>query len=78
MDVESGWRTLLLEAANPASIVLVAILVHRGHVHKQDVGDVRFQVIELYLDGREHPPAERERVNGAVSGGHYTTGLRGS
>ena len=38
MDVEAGRRALLLEALHPGRVlVLVAVLVHRGHVHEQDV-----------------------------------------
>jgi hypothetical protein len=57
VDVEPGGGTLLLKAADPASIVLVAILVDGSHVHEKDVGDVWLQVVELHFDGREHPPA---------------------
>lgn len=41
VDVQPSWSTLLLKAADPASIVFVAVLVHWGHVHQQDVRDVR-------------------------------------
>ena len=60
VDVEAGGGTFLLEAAHPAGIVLVAILVHGSHVHEEDVGHVRLQVIQLHLDGREHPSGEGE------------------
>ena len=62
MDVQPCWGTLLLKAANPSCVVLVAIFVYWRHVHEEDIGDIRFQIIELHLDSREHPPAERERV----------------
>lgn len=57
--VEAGWGTLLLKAAHPASVVLVAVLVHWGHVHEQNIRQVWLQVIHLHLDGWEHAPGGR-------------------
>ena len=43
MNVEPRRRTLLLETFHPGRVlVLVAVLVHRGHVHQQDVVGVGF------------------------------------
>ena len=64
MDVEPGRSTLLLETPDPASIVLVAVLVNGSHVHEQHVGDIWFEVIDLHLDGREHASGEEGRGKG--------------
>ena len=56
--VQTSRRTLFLKTADPASTVLVAVLVDWRHVHQQDVGDIGLEVVELHLDGREHPPEE--------------------
>ena len=62
MDVEPGGGALLLKAPHPGRVlVLVAVLVHRRHVHQQDVGGVWVQIVQLHFQWWEHPPIKKQK-----------------
>ena len=70
VDVQTSRGTLFLETADPACVVLVAVLVDWCHVHQQYVGHIWLQVIELHLDGWEHPPIIVGGGNGEMGRGN--------
>lgn len=48
VDVETSGRTLLFKASYPHGVlILVTILVHRSHVHEQNVHRVGIQIKQL-------------------------------